>query len=43
MCSISSLAQDPRLATFEGQVRDAATVRVLFDRNGSTPSARRAS
>ena len=37
MCSISSLAQDPRLATFEGQVRDAATGRVLFDRNGSTP------
>ncbi|WP_228494488.1 D-alanyl-D-alanine carboxypeptidase/D-alanyl-D-alanine-endopeptidase [Clavibacter sp. VKM Ac-2873] len=36
-CSISSLAQDPRLATFEGQVRDAATGRVLFDRNGSTP------
>ncbi|AJW80549.1 D-alanyl-D-alanine carboxypeptidase/D-alanyl-D-alanine-endopeptidase [Clavibacter michiganensis subsp. insidiosus] len=37
MCSIASLAQDPRLATFEGQVRDAATGRVLFDRNGSTP------
>lgn len=37
MCSLSSLAQDPRLAAFEGQVRDAATGRVLFDRNGSTP------
>ncbi|MBT1636235.1 D-alanyl-D-alanine carboxypeptidase/D-alanyl-D-alanine endopeptidase [Clavibacter michiganensis] len=37
MCSLSSLAQDPRLATFEGQVRDAATGRVLFDRNGGTP------
>jgi len=37
MCSISALAQDPRLATFEGQVRDAATGRVLFDRDGSTP------
>ncbi|WP_317231924.1 D-alanyl-D-alanine carboxypeptidase/D-alanyl-D-alanine endopeptidase [Clavibacter capsici] len=37
MCSISSLAKDPRLATFEGQVRDVASGRVLFDRNGSTP------
>lgn len=37
-CSIAEEASDGRLGTFLGQVRDASTGEVLFDRNGSTPA-----
>jgi D-alanyl-D-alanine carboxypeptidase/D-alanyl-D-alanine-endopeptidase (penicillin-binding protein 4) len=38
-CSVAGLAADARLANFQGQVRNAATGDVLFDRGGSTPGA----
>ncbi|MFC5930842.1 D-alanyl-D-alanine carboxypeptidase/D-alanyl-D-alanine-endopeptidase [Cryobacterium melibiosiphilum] len=38
-CSVANLATDSRLANFQGQVRNAATGEVLFDRGGSTPGA----
>ena len=37
-CSIADRASDARLGTFLGQVRDAATGEVLFDRSGTTPA-----
>ncbi|NQX10925.1 D-alanyl-D-alanine carboxypeptidase [Microbacteriaceae bacterium VKM Ac-2855] len=37
-CSVSDLAADPRLGSFQAQVVDANTGTVLFDRGGSTPS-----
>jgi D-alanyl-D-alanine carboxypeptidase/D-alanyl-D-alanine-endopeptidase (penicillin-binding protein 4) len=42
MCSVADLAVDPRLGTFLGAVRNAATGEVLFDRGAGT-SARTAS
>ncbi|WP_306766458.1 D-alanyl-D-alanine carboxypeptidase/D-alanyl-D-alanine-endopeptidase [Planctomonas deserti] len=36
-CSIAALATDPRLASFQGYVLNAATGEVLFDRGGDTP------
>jgi len=36
-CSIASLSTDPRLASFQGYVLNAATGEVLFDRGGDTP------
>jgi len=38
-CSVAALAADPRLANFQGQVVNATTGEVLFDRGGTTPSA----
>lgn len=38
-CSVAGLATDARLAHFQGQVRNAATGDVLFDRDGITPGA----
>jgi len=38
-CSVASLAADSRLANFQGQVVNATTGEVLFDRGGSTASA----
>jgi D-alanyl-D-alanine carboxypeptidase/D-alanyl-D-alanine-endopeptidase (penicillin-binding protein 4) len=38
-CSVNGLAQDGRLGTLEAQVLNPATGEVLFDRNGSAPSA----
>jgi D-alanyl-D-alanine carboxypeptidase/D-alanyl-D-alanine-endopeptidase (penicillin-binding protein 4) len=35
-CSVSSLASDPRLGTFEGSVLNATTGEVLFDRSAGT-------
>ncbi|MCS5735503.1 D-alanyl-D-alanine carboxypeptidase/D-alanyl-D-alanine endopeptidase [Herbiconiux daphne] len=35
-CSVAGLATDPRLGTFLGAVRNAATGEVLFDRGAST-------
>ncbi|PJJ55424.1 D-alanyl-D-alanine carboxypeptidase/D-alanyl-D-alanine-endopeptidase (penicillin-binding protein 4) [Compostimonas suwonensis] len=37
-CSVADLAADPRLADFQGQVVNATTGEVLFDRGGQTPS-----
>lgn len=37
-CSVASLATDPRLGSFQGQVVNANTGEILFDRGGSTPS-----
>uniref|UniRef100_UPI0025BA92E3 D-alanyl-D-alanine carboxypeptidase/D-alanyl-D-alanine-endopeptidase n=1 Tax=Herbiconiux sp. TaxID=1871186 RepID=UPI0025BA92E3 len=37
-CSVAGLAADPRLGTFHGSVRNAATGELLFDRAGSTPA-----
>jgi D-alanyl-D-alanine carboxypeptidase (penicillin-binding protein 4) len=37
-CSVAGLAKDGRLGTFEGQVLNAKTGEVLFDRSGSTPA-----
>lgn len=37
-CSVAAAARDPRLHAFQGQVVDARTGEVLFDRGGSTPS-----
>lgn len=37
-CSIAGAASDERLANFQGQVRDADSGEVLFDRKGSTAS-----
>ncbi len=36
-CSIAALSTDPRLASFQGSVLNAATGEVLFDRGGDTP------
>jgi D-alanyl-D-alanine carboxypeptidase/D-alanyl-D-alanine-endopeptidase (penicillin-binding protein 4) len=36
-CSIAPLSTDPRLASFQGYVLNAATGEVLFDRGGTTP------
>lgn len=38
-CSINAQAIDPLLGTFSGQIINAATNEVLFDRNGDTPAA----
>jgi len=38
-CSVAGLAADPRLAHFQGQVRNAVTGDVLFDRDGTAPGA----
>jgi D-alanyl-D-alanine carboxypeptidase/D-alanyl-D-alanine-endopeptidase (penicillin-binding protein 4) len=37
-CSVADLAVDPRLGTFLGEVRNASTGEVLFDRSGTTPA-----
>ena len=37
-CSVAGLAADPRLANFQGQVVNANTNEVLFDRGGTVPS-----
>jgi D-alanyl-D-alanine carboxypeptidase/D-alanyl-D-alanine-endopeptidase (penicillin-binding protein 4) len=37
-CSVSGAARDARLMRFQGQVRNARTGEVLFDRRGSTAS-----
>ncbi|WP_345065093.1 D-alanyl-D-alanine carboxypeptidase/D-alanyl-D-alanine endopeptidase [Leifsonia kafniensis] len=37
-CSVASLATDSRLGSFQGQVLNANTGEILFDRGGSTPS-----
>lgn len=37
-CSVASLATDPRLGSFQGQVVNANTGEILFDRGGNTPS-----
>ena len=37
-CSAATAADDPRLASFQGQVRNARTGEVLFDRRGSKAS-----
>ncbi|WP_431279661.1 D-alanyl-D-alanine carboxypeptidase/D-alanyl-D-alanine-endopeptidase [Leifsonia poae] len=37
-CSVAGLSQDRRLGNFEGQVVNAKTGEVLFDRNGSQPA-----
>lgn len=38
MCSVSELAADSRLGSFQAQVRNAATGEVLYDRGGNTAS-----
>ncbi|MFM6963371.1 MAG: D-alanyl-D-alanine carboxypeptidase/D-alanyl-D-alanine-endopeptidase [Micrococcales bacterium] len=38
-CSIAALATDPLLGTFSGQIINAGTNEVLFDRNGDVPAA----
>ena len=38
-CSINTIAQDPRLLTFEGSVINVTTGEVLFDRNADKPAA----
>nr|WP_052542729.1 D-alanyl-D-alanine carboxypeptidase [Cryobacterium roopkundense] len=38
-CSVAGLAADARLANFQGQVMNATTGEVLFDRGGTTASA----
>jgi len=37
-CSVAELATDPRLGSFQAQVRNATTGEVLFDRGGDTAS-----
>ncbi|MBI5161162.1 MAG: D-alanyl-D-alanine carboxypeptidase [Micrococcales bacterium] len=37
-CSIAATASDPRLGTLQGQVVNAATGEVLFDRRGGAPA-----
>ncbi|GAA2750016.1 D-alanyl-D-alanine carboxypeptidase/D-alanyl-D-alanine-endopeptidase [Amnibacterium kyonggiense] len=37
-CSVAAAARDPRLHSFQGQVRNARTGEVLFDRGGSKAS-----
>jgi serine-type D-Ala-D-Ala carboxypeptidase/endopeptidase (penicillin-binding protein 4) len=37
-CSVATAAQDPRLRQFQGQVRNARTGEVLFDRKGAKAS-----
>ncbi|MGT2425375.1 D-alanyl-D-alanine carboxypeptidase/D-alanyl-D-alanine-endopeptidase [Amnibacterium kyonggiense] len=37
-CSVAAAARDPRLHSFQGQVLNARTGEVLFDRGGGTPS-----
>ncbi|SDT26210.1 D-alanyl-D-alanine carboxypeptidase/D-alanyl-D-alanine-endopeptidase [Microterricola viridarii] len=38
LCSVADLASDPRLGSFQAQVRNAATGEVLYDRGGDTAS-----
>lgn len=38
-CSVADLIDDPRLGTFQSQVRNARTGEILFERDAETPAA----